>query len=391
MEFYLKTKEECDKIVENSEGFFRADRVVEGYNVALYDYRLASISDFVDNEAFELRGLCFVEQPDGTWKRNILMQKFFNVNQTVGWMLEDVQNKKITRVQNKEDGSIISFVKFPNGKVRAKSKMSFESDQAQMAQEIYDTNVEIKEFVNSCFEYNYVPIFELVGFQNQIVLNYDMASELILLQIRTKDGMYFTKQEIKNWIGDFNITVTEDFDVLGNNALTDLLELKETSQDPIEGWVVTFEDGQMAKIKTNKYLELHGLIGPDAFRENLLVQSILSGSIDDVVSALVPGPKKDSILKMEKSLSDHFNHLVVEFKELRRKYFQDFGENRKEFSLVYSPKGSNPAELFSGVMKTLKTSFREVENTAEEQVKLHILTRCNSLGKAQDYLENLND
>ena len=30
---------------------------------------------------FELRGLCFVEQSDGTWKRNILMNKFFNINQ----------------------------------------------------------------------------------------------------------------------------------------------------------------------------------------------------------------------------------------------------------------------------------------------------------------------
>lgn len=81
MEFHLLTKEECDLIVENSEAFYRADREVEGCNVAIYDYRLASLSDFTDNKAFELRGLCFVEQEDGSWQRNLLMNKFFNVNQ----------------------------------------------------------------------------------------------------------------------------------------------------------------------------------------------------------------------------------------------------------------------------------------------------------------------
>ena len=95
MKFYLKTKEECDLIVARNEAFLRADRVVMGYNVAIYDYRLASLGDFVNDEAFELRGLTFVEQPDGTWERNILLQKFFNINQTEGWREDDVKHKKI--------------------------------------------------------------------------------------------------------------------------------------------------------------------------------------------------------------------------------------------------------------------------------------------------------
>jgi len=81
MEFYLKTKEECDTIVQNNEAFIKAERFVEDCNVVIYDYRLAALSDFVNEEAFELRGLCFVEQPDGSWKRNLLMNKFFNVSQ----------------------------------------------------------------------------------------------------------------------------------------------------------------------------------------------------------------------------------------------------------------------------------------------------------------------
>lgn len=385
MNFYLPTREECQHIIKKSEAFYVAERVVEGQNVEIYDYRLASISDFFpeggDNWT-ELRGLTFVQQENGTWERNILMQKFFNVNQTIGWMYDDVKNKKITRVQNKEDGSIISFVKFANGKVRAKSKMSFESEQAVMAQEVYDNDENLQKMVKTMIDQNLpiIPIFELVSPENQIVLEYQ-KTELRLLQVRNAEyGTYSDTEEVAlSW----NVPYAEEFPESMKN-LDDLLARKELDQSNIEGWVVTFNDGQMAKIKTDKYLSLHGLIGPDAFRENLLVKTILDGNIDDVISSLVPGNKKDKIIEVTEKVTHHFNHLVVEFKELRRKYFQDFEEDRKTFALKYRNE-----ELFSGVMKTLNTSFKDVEKTAEDQVKMFIEKQCNSLGDAKKYLEEL--
>ncbi len=386
----LPTRDECQEIVKNSEAFYCAERVVEGQNVELYDYRLASISDFVDNNAFELRGLCFVETDLG-WERNILMNKFFNINQTIGWMEEEVKDKEIVRIQNKEDGSIISFVIFPNGKVHAKSKMSFESPQAVMAQEIYEKSAELKAFVHRTFATEHTAIFELVGMDNQIVLEYG-ENELILLQIRRNDGEYVPKKVMDRMKKEFGLKLAEDFRPIGGlemNVLDYLLHQKETSQESIEGWVITFEDGQMAKIKTEKYLQLHGLIGPDAFRENLLVKTILDGNIDDVISALVPGPKRDRIVALEEKVVHHFNHLVVEFKELRRKYFMDYGEDRTKFAKMFAPGNRNPHFMFGSVMKTLNTSFRDVEKTAEGAVKVYIESKCNGLTKAQEYLEKL--
>ena len=404
MKYYLKTKQECDAIVDKCEAFYRADRIVEGQNVALYDYRLASLSDYVDNEAFELRGICFVEQSDGTWERNLLLQKFFNVNQTIGWMYDDVKDKKVQRIQNKEDGSIISFVEFNtySNIIRAKSKMSFVSDQAVMAQEILDDNriyvetnctketwknfTHLYTFVRDCFTADLTPVFELVGFGNQIVLSYEMEKELILLQIRRKDGTYLNIDEMKNLADHYNIKMANDFEIFPTpeQALDALLRMKETSQKDIEGWIVTFEDGQMAKIKTDKYIQLHGLIGPDAFRENLLIQTILDGNIDDVIAQLVPGEKRESILEMEKLVSGHFNHLVVEFKNLRGEYYNKYQENRKEFAIANSKK-----TLFGAVMKSISGSFRDVEKIAEVQVKLHIEKSTNSLVKAKEWLENI--
>jgi len=116
MKYYLKTKEECDTIVANNDAFISKTAEVEGCNVVIYDYRLASTSDFFpkdkDNNT-ELRGLCFVEQTDGTWKRNILLNKFFNINQTTldnlyeleledGTLLELNENDKVLLVNGKE-------------------------------------------------------------------------------------------------------------------------------------------------------------------------------------------------------------------------------------------------------------------------------------------------
>ena len=380
MEFYLKTKEEYDTIVENNDAFYRADRVVEGQEVAIYDYRLASISDFVDNEAFEMRGLCFVKNSEGKWERNILMNKFFNYSQTIGWMPEDLDNKKIIRVQDKLDGSIISFVKFSNGKVRAKSKTSFESDQAKMAQEFFDNNKNLQKYIEYCLNRNLVPIFELIGYENTIVLNYDVPYKLVLLQIRREDGTYLEKDEMISLAQIFDIEVAEDYKLF---TLKDLLEKKETDEG-YEGFVVTFEDSQMAKIKLDWYLSLHGLIGPDAFRENLLVKTILDGNIDDVISALAPGGKKDKIIEMQEKVTHKFNHLVLEFKSLRGSYYNEFSENRKEFAIKNS---KHP--LFGYVMKSIGGSFRDVESIAEEQIKLYILNKTNSLGKAKEWVNDL--
>ena len=299
-----------------------------------------------------------------------------------GWMYDDVKDKKITRVQNKEDGSIISAVKFPNGKIRMKSKTSFTSDQAQAAQKILDSKSIMLEELDKMMQRGRTPIFELVGPENQIVVEYQ-NTELILLQIRNEDGSYMSEEDLKWYSMIMGIRQAEVFPDEFHN-LDELLKLKETNQENIEGWIVTFEDGQMAKIKTDHYLQLHGLIGPDAFRENLLVKTILDGNIDDVISALVPGEKKDKIVTMNEKVSHKFNELVQEFIDLRGEYYNKYQENRKEFALA-----NNKNPLFGSVMKTLNTSFRDVEKTAEGAVTEFILKQCRTLGSAKEFVEGI--
>ena len=66
----------------NEAPFYEARFVVDGYNISIFNYRLAMYSDFRDNFAFEMRGLTFVFNEDGSlYNRYLLLHKFFNLNQ----------------------------------------------------------------------------------------------------------------------------------------------------------------------------------------------------------------------------------------------------------------------------------------------------------------------
>lgn len=96
----LPTRERCQEIVNTTEAFYYTQRNIFGYNVELYDYHLASFGDFVNNEAWELRGLCFIQDENGDWHRNILMNKFFNLNEVSREGLLEIvlDNSKILKV-----------------------------------------------------------------------------------------------------------------------------------------------------------------------------------------------------------------------------------------------------------------------------------------------------
>lgn len=398
MNFYLPTLDEVEEICSKNEAFYIKETKVQGFEIKLADYRLASYHDFFpeneDKNYSELRGLCFVNN-NGTWERNILMQKFFNLNETQDWMYEDVKDKKVDMVQVKEDGSVITFIRLPNGNVVAKSKMSFDSDQAIMAQKIYDNNEVIRNFVNFCLDANLVPIFELVSPFNQIVLVYD-DTQLRLLQVRGNlTGKYLNSYKL--YYSYFGSVFDEDNDenkakivltqrlrskFYSSPTLEDLMEMQVTEQN-VEGWVVTLEDGQMLKIKTAWYFAAHHLTTSNITRENLLLELVLTDQLDDVL-CVVQGEKKKYLEEMSSKIQHYFNHKVTEYKSLRGLYFNKFQEDRKEFAMKHKND-----ELFNAVMKTLNTSFRDIEDTAKKAVKDYLLKKYNTLTSAKEFLNSL--
>ena len=159
--------------------FYEVKFVLDGYNVSIFNYRLASYKDFSDNNAFEMRGLVYVFNHDGSYKVYRLLHKFFNLNQVEETQYSVVKDRRVKSVYSKEDGSVGSFIRLPNGKVVAKSKMSFESDQARGMMSIYESDKKIKDFVNWSLDNNLVAVFEYVAPHNRIVLRYTKVLALL--------------------------------------------------------------------------------------------------------------------------------------------------------------------------------------------------------------------
>ena len=300
------------------------------------------------------------------------------------WMFEDIKDKKIARIQDKRDGSCIQFVKFPNGAVKAKSKMSFDSPQALVADDFYCSDKQssytgIAKFVDYCLNNGLVPIFEYTSPFNQIVLNYN-DSELRLIQIRENEtGRYLTSEEMDFLLLQTTVKKTNEIELM---TWHELLEKQET-EEGIEGWIVTLADSQIIKVKTKQYFQLHGLT-TEGTRENLLIETILEDRIDDVISLIPDGEKKEFMIATVEKVQHKFNHLVVEYKNLRGLYYNKFNEDRKEFAMKYKDH-----ELFGYVMKKLNSSFRDVEQVAEQGVKDYILNKTRTLGGAKEFLAKI--
>ena len=163
---------------------------------------------------------------------------------------------------------------------------------------------------------------------------------------------------------------------LMDGGVEDILETEEG----IEGWIVTLADGQMVKVKTAWYFAMHRLT-TEGTRENLLVQTIIEDRIDDVLSLIPDGEKKQFMIDTVEKVQHKFNHLVVEYKFLRGMFYNKYNEDRKEFAMKYKDH-----ELFGYVMKKLNASFRDIESVAEQGVKDYILHRTRTLGGAKEFL-----
>lgn len=343
---YEEAVELCTKL---DSAFYEKKTNVDGYPISVFNYRLAQYKDFSNPipekpelKGYEIRGLTFVFNKDGSlFNRYVLLEKFFNLNQVPETLYSVVKNYKIKFISNKEDGSIASFIKLPNGKVIGRSKMGFDNDQADGINRVYKTNKDIKSFVDWCLSNDIIAVFEYVSSFNRIVLKYS-EEELILLRLRdNKTGKHIDIREHLDKIGSIRIAPFED----EIKDLDNLIELTAIQVDK-EGSIVTCEDefGRdfFFKIKTPWYMSLHGLLTSDIYNEHIIISSILDDKIDDILGQ-IPEEEVEThqrinkiIEVVKKSISDKIHDL-----DLSYQVFVDMGEDRKEYALKYRGKEPN--------------------------------------------------
>jgi len=245
MNYFIPTYNEAVRMTGGTEDlFYSSETIIDGYKIVVFNYRLAQYNDFINppgdvRNAFEMRGLTYVFNTDGTlYERYLLLDKFFNLNQVPSTLYSEVKDLKINNIYSKEDGSVITFIKLPNGKVIAKTKMSFEADQAKGANLVYSENNKLENFINWTLENDITAIFEYVAPDNRIVLKY-YERDLILLRLRdNKTGEYLNLDDFKEKLEGIKLASKYEF------TLNELIELAKSESD-VEGWVVQFEGGKM--------------------------------------------------------------------------------------------------------------------------------------------------
>ena len=346
----IPTYDDCLEIcsVENSP-FYESKYLIDGFPISIFNYRLAQFKDFdnplpnnINIKAFEMRGLTFVFNKDGSlFKRFLLLEKFFNLNQVPNTMYSIVKNYKIKFINNKEDGSIASFIQLPSGKIIGKSKMGFDNDQAKGINKIYKTREDINAFVNWCISNNISPIFEYVAPSNRIVIRY-IEEDLILLRMRNNDtGKHLNIKDFLDKIGTIRIAPFED----DYKDLDTLIELTAKQIDK-EGVIVQAENeyGQdfFFKLKTPWYIERHGLLTNDLYREHIIVGYILDDKIDDILGQ-IPEDEKGARIRINKIIDVIKKAIEEKADSIRKSYqlFLDMNSNKKDYALKYYKKDPN--------------------------------------------------
>jgi T4 RnlA family RNA ligase len=339
-QYYLPSYEDCRAICDKYDDFqfYEGISFVDGYKICTFNYRLIGYNDFLyplgeDSpvKAFELRGITFVFNEDGTlYKRYLLMNKFFNLNQVDETQYHLIKDIPIKYVHDKCDGSVINFIQLPNGKILPKSKMCVDNDQAMCATEIVNANPAIKKMVEWALGRDLMPIMEYVSPRNRVVLKYK-KSDLILLRFRDLiSGEYVDLETYPN-LSELVTAETENYS--NWNDLTSLIEeVKEK-----EGWVVTLENGMMVKLKTKWYCDLHHTLTESIHREDFLIEKVIDEEIDDVIGQVDPDDVEVlAIIDNVTNVTINYLTKATKIVDVKVKdFYEKCNGSRKDFVLSY--------------------------------------------------------
>jgi T4 RnlA family RNA ligase len=335
------------QLVESNEAFYFADHELDHVTYRIFNYRLASYTNFLAPNGLECRGHTFSLDRNGEMVALVALppEKFFNLNENP--MTMDLDLTSIESIMSKADGSLISTFNHLS-ELRLKSKGSLNSDQAVDSMLWIDKkeNEDYKTALRLLATSSYTINMEWCAPHNRIVIGYEHA-HLKILNIRNNfSGEYV------DIFGD-TFFVDKVFDVLRENWIEyeypdNYVDFVASIPDmtDIEGYVVRLSSGQHIKIKTGWYMALHHT--KDSINSpRRLFEAVLESATDDMRSLFVDDVVAINMIdEMEQRVEKIYNHLVDSVerfyernKDLERKDYAILGQkelDRKYFGLAMS-------------------------------------------------------
>jgi T4 RnlA family RNA ligase len=335
-----------------SESFTHKVEEVDGVEFDIFFYRFATFSDFKSNEhlgSLEARGIAFLGE-----RAFPAFHKFFNWRENP-YTDFSIGDDEIVVAQEKIDGSLIHPIVVED-RLFVKSKTSFLSEHAEAGKELLENDDKKRSLVFDLYKDGFVPLFELIGPGNQVVVRYD-EDDLVLLAVRSVyNGRYLPLEEVEKIAREYGVSFAK-WTEMPFHRLRTILE----NEKGIEGFVAFLNDN-FVKFKTRWYLNLHSFISE--IREDVIFHAFLDDKLDDILIN-IDGEKKKIVEEIAEKVKNVVNEKVRRALELFSEY-RNIGFDRKSFALKYRNEELFPAvigknkeeEVVSGVADLLKRRHR---------------------------------
>lgn len=301
----------------------------KGYSVkkkgeyTVIDYVYSSEDMFKTPIERECRGLKFCSRTGILKSRPY--HKFHNLDEREEYRLENIDFDEPHVILDKLDGSMVHTY-FTTDLISGKRLCRLhtragESEVALNAEAFFRKQAYYDYFKLHADEAN-TYIFEYVGPKNKIVLNY-LREELILTAIRNvRTGLYVEYEGMQKIAAFIGVKCVEEY------SKTFMLDEARADEDK-EGFVVRFQSGAMAKVKSDIYVRRHKSKELTSSFKNL-TQIIIDNQLDDILPQLEKGLR----MKVEEfaielvqnlySLSIEIETIVEAKKGVDRKDFAQF-------------------------------------------------------------------
>lgn len=299
----------------------------------------------------ECRGITFDTATGNIVSRTL--HKFKNIGEGADTQPDQIPWDKITRVMDKRDGSMITFVLVNPGTeyatVRAKTKKTFSSNEAIAATEFLHKNPAMLDWVLGWLMRGFTPTFEWTSPKFPIVLLYE-KDELTLLQLRHNiTGLYMTSTLMDAECMEdcpFPI-VSNEIEKYSADGVVDYEKIRymQLTREGIEGIILQAEDGEMWKAKTKWYCDLHHSVTFTRWRD--VARTVLDDKSDDLKAAFaMTGRDIGPIQEVEKKIFDEIERVKILCEEYAG-LGKGFNRSIKDMALMHKEH-----EHFRNIMRT---------------------------------------
>lgn len=308
---------QCLDLFISNKFFSHSIQSIKDIQIHSFKYNLSYKELWEENDAMDgrlnMRGITFIKDKIVA----LPFPKFFNLEEVK--YTENLDVSKFKLAFEKIDGSLISPFMI-DGEIEIKTMKSIESDLAIEARKNLKDFPNVIQHANDLISKNKSPMYEYVSPTRQIVIKYEKP-EFYYLGCRDMESgeIIFPNEEDRK-------VVKCPMQFISFEEVNEYLE-----KSNVEGVVLTLDDGQMVKIKTQEYFKLHRVISNFSLKN--IVEYIIEGKFDDLIGQLKQNNLKDLIEKAHK-INDGFWKVFKSIDEDVIKHYEELKHlSRKEIAI----------------------------------------------------------